>query len=198
MRRTHAFFGTALTFVVAVAVAVAVAATAAQAHVTLEVSQAPVGASYKAVLRITHGCEGQATTKLSVDIPAGFVGVKPQPKPGWQIETAKGAYDRPYELMHRQVTEGVKTITWSGGSLPDDFYDEFVLVGSIDKALKPGGVLYFPVTQTCGTIVQRWSETPADAKGGRLERPAAQLKLLPATQAMPDMPAHSMHDGHAH
>src|SRR4029077_17112878 len=41
--------------------AVLFACTAA-AHVTLETREAPVGASYKAVLRVPHGCEGTATT----------------------------------------------------------------------------------------------------------------------------------------
>ena len=34
----------------------------AAAHVTLEVAQAPVGSTYKAVMRIPHGCAGAATT----------------------------------------------------------------------------------------------------------------------------------------
>ena len=46
----------------AAALAVA-AAGAAQAHVTLETAEAPVGATYKAVLRVPHGCEGEATTR---------------------------------------------------------------------------------------------------------------------------------------
>ena len=52
------------------------------AHVTLETPQATIGASYKAVLRVPHGCDGSATTAIRVRIPAGIITVKPMPKPG--------------------------------------------------------------------------------------------------------------------
>jgi uncharacterized protein YcnI len=58
-------------------------ATIAFAHITLENQQAPVGASYKAVLRVPHGCEKSATTAVRVRIPDGFIEVKPMPKAGW-------------------------------------------------------------------------------------------------------------------
>lgn len=85
--------------------------TAASSHVTLAVKDAPVGTDYKAVFRVPHGCKGSATIKLSVEMPAGMVGVKPQPKPGWQIEIVKGAYDKPYYLYHSEVKGGVKSVT---------------------------------------------------------------------------------------
>ena len=113
-------------------------ATAALAHVTLATKEAPAAAEYKAVFRVGHGCKGSPTVRLSVEVPSGVVAVKPQPKPGWQIEIIKGPYDRAYQLFQSQVTEGVKVVTWSGGSLPDDYYDEFVLVGHLDKGLEPG------------------------------------------------------------
>ena len=62
-------------------------ATPAFAHVTLEVSRAPVGASYKAVLRVPHGCGAAATKVLKVQVPEGFIGVKPMPKAGWTLAT---------------------------------------------------------------------------------------------------------------
>ena len=57
----------------------------ASAHVTLERQEAPVGSSYKAVLRVPHGCGGSPTTAIRVRVPAGIIGVKPMPKPGWQL-----------------------------------------------------------------------------------------------------------------
>ena len=35
------------------------------AHVTLETSQAIAGSTYKAVVRVPHGCDGAATTRTS-------------------------------------------------------------------------------------------------------------------------------------
>ena len=58
-------------------------ATAATAHVVLEEPKAVAGRSYKAVLRVGHGCEGSATTGIKVLIPADFQGAKPMPKPNF-------------------------------------------------------------------------------------------------------------------
>jgi periplasmic copper chaperone A len=156
--------------------------TPAFAHVTLAVKQAPVGADYKAVFRVPHGCKGSATIKLSVQMPDGIVAVKPEPKPGWQIEIAKGPYAKPYHLYHALVNEGVKSVTWYGGKLPDDYYDEFVLVGHLDGGLQPGSRLYFPAVQTCEQGVESWVEIPDDShSSARPQFPAPFLQLLPAT-----------------
>ncbi len=63
------------------------------AHVTLESKEAPPNSSYKAVLRVGHGCEGKPTTAIRVQIPDGVIAVKPMPKPGWQLDTVKDKYD---------------------------------------------------------------------------------------------------------
>jgi hypothetical protein len=73
-------------------------AAAASAHVTLENAQAPVGAPYKAVLRVPHGCEGAATIALRIRVPDGMIAVKPMPKPGWKIETVHGNYSKTYNF----------------------------------------------------------------------------------------------------
>ncbi|TIW66477.1 MAG: DUF1775 domain-containing protein, partial [Mesorhizobium sp.] len=76
----------------------ALGTNAALAHVTLETQEAPVGSTYKAVLRVPHGCEGKATTAVRVQIPEGVISVKPMPKPGWTLQTKKGKYEKSYQL----------------------------------------------------------------------------------------------------
>ena len=72
--------------------------TACFAHITLETRQAPAGSTYKAVLRVPHGCDGQPHHRRQrVKIPEGVFNVKPMPKPGWTIETKKGKYAKSYE-----------------------------------------------------------------------------------------------------
>ena len=93
----------------------------ALAHPSFETRSAVVGASYKAVIKIPHGCDGSPTTRVRVLIPEGVIGVKPKPMPGWSIETKRGAYERSYKFYHGAVlTEGVKEIVWSG-KLPDEY-----------------------------------------------------------------------------
>jgi periplasmic copper chaperone A len=154
---------------------------AASAHVTLETREAPVGAPYKAVLRVPHGCDGAATVALRVRVPEGMIAVKPMPKPGWKIETVSGKYPKTYSYFRgAKLSEGVVEVSFSGGSLPDAYYDEFVFTGFIAGDLEPGTALYFPVVQECEKGVHRWIEIPAAGKSsGDYPEPAPALKLQP-------------------
>ncbi|MFC3205784.1 YcnI family copper-binding membrane protein [Aquamicrobium soli] len=164
----------------AVATLLATGTGAALAHVTFETQTAAVGSTYKAVLRIPHGCEGKPTTAIRVKIPEGFIAVKPMPKPGWKLEAVKGSYAKAYTLWGETVKEGVTEVGWSGGSLPDEFYDEFVFRGTLASDLPAGETLFFPVVQECEGAVERWIEIPAAGQGeDALEMPAPGLKLTP-------------------
>ncbi|MGX5840051.1 YcnI family copper-binding membrane protein [Mesorhizobium sp. ArgA1] len=154
--------------------------SAAFAHITLETQEAPVGSTYKAVLRVPHGCDGKATTAVRVQIPEGVIAVKPMPKPGWTLQVKKGKYEKSYQLYGEAVTSGVKEVDWSGGSLPDEFYDEFVFRGTLAPDLPAGQKLYFPVVQECDGATTRWIEIPAAGQDeDALEDPAPGLNLLP-------------------
>jgi len=153
------------------------------AHITLETQQAPVGASYKAVMRVPHGCDGTATTAIRVRVPDGMIGVKPMPKAGWQLDTVTGKYPKPYTLRGAKVTEGVTEIAWTGGKLPDAYYDEFVFTGALAEELEAGKTIYFPVVQQCEKGVHRWIEIPKEGEhgghGDDSAEPAPGLRLLP-------------------
>jgi periplasmic copper chaperone A len=154
----------------------------AAAHVTLETAQASVGAGYKAVLRVGHGCEGSPTTAIRVRIPDGIIAVKPMPKPGWKLEVVTGKYGKSYEVGHGvKLDEGVKEISWSGGNLPEAFYDEFVFTATIAPDLKAGQSVYFPTVQQCEKGVKRWIEIPAaGGRGHHADEPVPALMLTPA------------------
>jgi uncharacterized protein YcnI len=159
--------------------ATVVAATPVSAHVTLEGREATIGSSYKAVFVVPHGCAGSATTKIRVQIPEGVIGVKPMPKAGWNLEAIKGKYASEYDFHGAKLSEGVKEVVWSGGKLPDDFYDEFVVSTFLTNTLKPGAMLYFPVVQECEQGVSRWIDIPADpAHAHDSKWPAPGVKLI--------------------
>ena len=153
-------------------------ATIAFAHITLENRQAAVGASYKAVLRVPHGCDGSATVAIRVRIPEGYLDVKPMPKPGWKLDVVRGKYAKPMSVRGTAVNEGVTEVDWSGGNLPDADYDEFVLTGYISEAAPAGQTMYFAVVQDCEKGINRWIEIPAAGTPEPAE-PAAGLKLQP-------------------
>src|ERR1700726_2709411 len=137
------------TTLLGVALLGAAGASTAFAHITLENQQAPVGASYKAVLRVPHGCDGSATVAVRVHIPDAFIDVKPRPKPGWKLDVVRGKYQKPISARGVSLTEGVTEVDWSGGDLPDAYYDEFVLTGYISDEAAPSQTMYFAVVQDC-------------------------------------------------
>jgi periplasmic copper chaperone A len=159
---------------------IAVGAGAAIAHTSLETKEAPVGASYKAVFRVPHGCDGKPTNAVRVQIPEGVIAVKPMPKPGWTLEKVSGAYEKSYDNHGTPTKEGVKEVLWKGGHLGDDEYDEFVVRVYLTSDLRAGKVLYFPTVQECPDgATERWIEIPAEGQsGGDLEFPAPGVKLL--------------------
>jgi uncharacterized protein YcnI len=114
-----------------------VGASSASAHMGIDLrgSTPTAGGSSTLMFRPGHGCDGDATNALSIEIPAGVTGVKAQPKPGWKLSTSNNG----------------KTITWSGGNLPDDQIDEFGLRLRWPSAAAGSAAqrYYFKSVQTC-------------------------------------------------
>ena len=177
-----------LQFAAATALTAASLATAS-AHATLERAEAAPGA-YKAVIRIGHGCDGQATRSVRVEVPEGYVGVHPQPKAGWSLDIESGDYAHAYSLHGREVAAGVKAVTWSGGALDDAHYDEFAMAGTLAGAAG-GQALFFKTVQTCAEGEVAWDQIPAAGQDPHsLDRPAPGLVVLAANEG---------HDGgHGH
>lgn len=149
-------------------------------HVVLSDQAALAGTSYRATLRVGHGCEGSPTTAIKVIMPTGFRGAKPMPKAGWVLSVTLGKLDKPYDDHGKPVTEGVTAITWTAASkdnwLPDAWYDEFVLRGSL-----PGeaGPMWFKVLQTCEKGGTNWVEVPTSGTSTQgLKSPAALLEII--------------------
>ncbi|MGR2663574.1 MULTISPECIES: YcnI family protein [Chromobacterium] len=150
------------------------ASGSALAHVTLETPTAASGSYYKGVLKIGHGCNGSPTTAISVELPEGVRLAQPMPKAGWEVEVSKSAV-KPFDNYGRKVSEDVSRITWKGGKLPSNFYDEFVFQAKI--AAQPGK-LYFKVKQQCEQGETNWAEIPAAGQDAHdLKSPAAELTV---------------------
>lgn len=150
------------------------------AHVVLAEPAALAGTSYRATLRVGHGCAGSPTTALRVTIPAGFTGAHPMPKAGWAIAIRSAKLDKPYDDHGRQVTEDVAEITWTARSreywLDDAWYDEFVLRGGLPRQAGP---MWFKIEQVCEKGSLRWDEVPAQGASTRgLKAPAALLDII--------------------
>lgn len=166
----------------------------AQAHVSLATEQAAAGSSYKAVLKIPHGCEGAATTQINVKIPEGFIAAQPQVKAGWEIETVKSDYQNSYKVHGKDVKNGVTEIIWKGGKVPGEFYDEFAVVGKL-ATFDKDTTLSFPTVQTCENgKTENWTDIAAEGQNPHeLKNPAPQLLV---TVASAEGSSHGEHAGH--
>lgn len=154
----------------------------AQAHSTLDQTEAKAGTFYKATFRVPHGCDGKATTEFKIELPEGFISAQPQAKAGWSVETVKGDYAQSYKVHGKDVTSGVRQVHFSGGNLPSDFYDEFTVVGQLAK-FDHDTTLSFPVTQICGSDASvAWTEIAKDGQNPHdLAHPAPQLRVVAAS-----------------
>jgi uncharacterized protein YcnI len=140
-------------------------ATPASAHVVLSPDASSAGAYYAGVLRVGHGCDGQATTALHVEIPAAATDAKPQPKPGWRVEITRAG-------------GRVTALRWTG-LLPADQFESFGIMLKLDPAAS--GMVYLPVVQSCGEAQKRWTDIPPPgAAWTSVPSPAPVLTIAPA------------------
>ena len=167
----------------AVAALFCMPSVSAQAHATFERAEASPGVPYKGVLRVPHGCNGEATHTVRLKLPDEIVSVKPMPKAGWTLTTSRAPYAQAYEEHGRKMTEGVREIVWSGGTLQSDHYDEFVFMGRIAPHAKAPATIFAPVVQECANGQQRWDQVPAEGQSARgLNAPAPAIRLVAAAQ----------------
>jgi len=147
----------------------------AWAHVTVSPEEAGPDSFATLAFQVPHGCDGSATVSLSVQIPTGVVSVKPQVKPGWEISIEEGTLPEPVDYFGETLTEGVLSVTWTGGPLEDQYMDMF---GMSVKLPNTEGPLFFPAIQTCQQGETAWIQIPAEGQTEEdLEEPAPAVVL---------------------
>jgi uncharacterized protein YcnI len=163
---------------VCAALALIASAGAATSHPTLTQRSAPADSYFRASFSVPHGCDGAATTAVSIWLPESVLQAKPQVKPGWKIEIQRVKLDKVVDGPHgAKITHRVAKVTFSGGVLPDDHFDEFTLSLRLPNEV---GTLYFPVEQVCGEKVRAWNEIPSPSQNANeLDSPAAILTVTP-------------------
>ncbi len=157
---------------IAAAGALLLTPAAAQAHVTLQPSEAAAGSFTVLDVRVPNETEDANTTKVQVQFPPGFAEASYQPLPGWSVKVIKEKLAKPVQTDDGPVTEAVHEMIWTGqGSegriAPGQFMDFPV---SVQIPGKTGEELTFKALQTYdnGEIV-RWIGAPES------EHPAPQV-----------------------
>lgn len=121
----------------------------ASAHITPVDPTAPAGTYATVELQVPHGCDGQATNKVSVQLRDDISSVTAQSIPGWTVEYERSPLDEPIEDHGQEITEYVSSVSWTatGDPLPDDQFMRFgISMRTPDLA---GETLLLPTVQDC-------------------------------------------------
>lgn len=141
------------------AFALAILAHPALAHVTANPDKAIAGSYFQTSFRISHGCGASATKSVRIKIPEGVLSVRPQFKPGWDVDVSKHKLEQPIISGHgTTIDEAVDDVVWRGNTLPSDQYDDFGLVMKLPDTGEK--TLWFPVIQECESGENNWVEIP--------------------------------------
>lgn len=149
----------------------------ASAHVTVQPKTAAAGSYTVESVRVPNETDNAVTNKITVQFPEGFAEVSYQSIPGWTAKVTKEKLATPVRTDDGEVTEGVKTITWTSGGKtsgikPGQFQD-FPL--SVQIPGKAGDTLTFKALQYYSDgSVARWIGAP-DA-----DKPAPQVQVTAA------------------
>lgn len=160
-----------MVFVRRLALAVAMASVSvvspALAHVIVAPTEVAGGHSAVFAFRCPNERPNAATVKLEVEFPQDhpIVAVRVLPIAGWTAKITTRKLATPVVTEHGVISEAIATVTWSGGHLgPDEFQDFTVMTGAL-----PHGplTLTFKAVQTYdnGEVV-RWIQ---ERKAGEAE-----------------------------
>ena len=106
----------------------AIAAPTASAHVTVQPKTAPSGGFVREDVRVPNEQDKANTTKVELQLPDGFISVSYEPVPGWTVTVGKTKLAKPQKDDDgNEITEQVKTVTWSGGKIAPGQFQDFGL-----------------------------------------------------------------------
>ena len=184
----------ALTAVAALAIP-----AAASAHVTINPNTSTAGAFTKLDVRVPNEQSNASTVKLQLQFPDGFASASYEPRADWRVKVTRAKLATPVQTDDGPITEGVKTITWTGsgsglGKIGADQFMDFPLSVQIPENAA-GKTLLFKAIQTYsnGDVV-RWigaadSEHPAPHVTVTAAAAGSSGSAVPAAPAAPARPA---------
>ena len=162
----------------------------ASAHVTVTPSTTAAGAYAVLTFSVPHGCDGSATTKLSIKLPDDVIEATPTRNAFYDVEKVTAKLDTPITAEDGdEITEKVDQIVYTAKTpLPDGERDVFEVQLQIPED-DAGKTLTFPAIQSCEQGETAWTEVPADgADEDSVEHPAPAFEVTDAADT----------DGHGH
>ncbi|KAG0192454.1 hypothetical protein DFQ28_009065 [Apophysomyces sp. BC1034] len=131
--------------------AIAILASTSQAHVGITPPTGKPGQSLNASFHVPHGCNGSATTSITVSVPDTVVTILPAQVTNWNLTVAYRPLDKPMQVAGQTINQTVSNFTWAGGNLPNDQFQDFpmqITLPQVDLSNQSNVTLYFPTIQT--------------------------------------------------
>lgn len=154
---------------------------AASAHVSATPTETAAGAYSLVTFAVGHGCDGSATTSLTITLPDELNDATPTVNPNWTISKATQKLDTPRTLANgSKISERTSSITYTAKTpLLDGQRDTFTLSLQLPDAA--GTTLHFPTLQSCEVGQTDWKEIPAaGADHDSVEAPAPEVTITAA------------------
>ncbi|KAF9283760.1 hypothetical protein BGZ68_005113 [Mortierella alpina] len=149
-----------------------------EAHVTANPSAGVSGAYFQANFRVPHGCDGNSTDMVIIEIPKSVTSVKPRATVPWTTAINMVPLEVPIVTPTGTVNTTVGSVTFAGGNLLDTMYEDFGLQFKLPQMTGP---LYWSVYQHCvNGAWNNWTNIP-DANGKTSGMPAAVINIANAT-----------------
>lgn len=134
-----------------------VSASSALAHATIQPNEAVAGSFSRFVVRVPNESEKAATTKIKVSLPP-MASVRFEPREGWNREEKVVEFVEPLEAFGQEITEGVGSVTWSGGEIAPGEFLEFGFSAAMPEEET---TLTFKIIQTYSDgEVAKWTGAP--------------------------------------
>lgn len=150
------------------------------AHVSVSSGVAAANTTQEVAFGVGHGCNGDDTFTVRIQIPAGVTSVR----------TLNSDFGKA-TVETDAVSGNVTAVTWQktdADLLPKDT-GYYKLVLRLKPPNAPFTKLFFPATQTCKsatgtlTVVEWKATTPQNPDAGMVDEPAPELFLIPARKA---------------
>lgn len=162
----------------------------ASAHVTVSPSITTAGGYSVLTFAVPHGCDGSATTKITISMPKEIIEATPTRNPLYDVAKKNAKLATPITAEDGDtITEKVDTVTYTAKTpLPDGYRDAFQIQIQIPDEV--GKTLTFPTIQQCEKGQTAWTEVPAAGQDPEtLEHPAPAFTITTAATSNPDASA---------
>lgn len=151
---------------------------AAQAHVSIHPNVIPRGASATLTLRVPNESDTASTTRIAVELPAGFTDVLADPPLGWSFTKKTERLSKPVKTDQGTIDTQVREVDFIGGRIAAGRFAQFPIAVTIPDAAP--SVLTFKTVQSYSNgTVSRWIGPPsADEPAPTIDVVAANGTLL--------------------